>query len=147
MGNVRHALGVVLTALIAASVGTGVRAADPPPLCPSPPTCKVCVVEPKPTTRTVYASKVEEYCLPHCSLLELLLGGHCGCDDGSCCELRVRHRLVVKRVPGCETKQCVVREVPVAGAAAPLSAATAPPSQATPGQPGSGRPPRTPSGE
>jgi hypothetical protein len=140
MENVRHALGVILTALAAASGGVEVRAADPPPACPAPPPCKVCVVEPKPTTRTVYGCKAEEYCVPRCSLLELLLGGHCGCDDGSCCELRVRHRLVVKRVPGCDTKQCIVHEIPVAGAAAP-------PSQATPGQPPSGRPPRTPSGE
>ncbi len=77
--------------------------------CP-PPTCKVCVSEPKPTTRKVYACKVEEYCLPCCSLFSILRG-KCGCEDGHCGEVRERHRLVVRKVDGCDTKQCVVREV------------------------------------
>ncbi len=148
MANVRHALGFVLTALVAVGAGSAAGAADPPPACPPPPPCKVCVVEPKPTTRTVYACKAEEYCLPRCHLLSLLLGGHCGCDDGLCCELRVRHRLVVKRVPGCDAKQCVVREAPAPGVVQPDSAATgAPPPQPTSGPAGSGRPARTPRGE
>src|SRR4051794_24822249 len=80
--------------------------------CP-PPTCKICVSEPKHQTRTVYSTKAEEYCLPSCSLLSLL-HGHCGCDSGPCGGVRVRQRLVVKKVPGCDTTQCVPRAVPAA---------------------------------
>jgi hypothetical protein len=88
----------------------GLRGQQPADAIGCPP-CKVCVSEPKANTRKVYACKVEEYCLPRCSLLALLR--HCcGCDDGPCCELRVRRRLIVKTVPACPTKQCVLREVP-----------------------------------
>jgi hypothetical protein len=81
-----------------------------------PPPCKVCVSEPKKNTRKVYACKDEEYCLPRCSLLAWLRG-LCGCDGGPCGDLRVRHRLVVKKVPDCDTQQCVPREPPVAAPA------------------------------
>jgi hypothetical protein len=91
-------LAVVLLAAVA-----GLAVADPDP---SP--CKVCVSEPKANTRKVYACKCEDYCLPRCGLLSWLWG-HCGCGDGPCGELRIRHRLVVKKVPDCDTKQCVPR--------------------------------------
>ncbi len=77
------------------------------------PACKVCVSVPKATTKKVYACKEEQYCLPFCSLLSLL-HGDCTCDDGNCGDLRVRHRLVVKKVAGCDGKQCVPKELPIA---------------------------------
>jgi len=81
--------------------------------CP-PQTRKVCVTEPKQNTRTVYATKCEEYCLPRAiSLLSLFGGRKCDCDDGHC-DVKVRHKLVVKQVEACETKQCVLKEIPVA---------------------------------
>jgi hypothetical protein len=51
--------------------------------------------------------KDEEYCLPRCSWWRMFCGN---CCDGSCGELRVRHRLVIKKVPDCETAQCVPRK-------------------------------------
>jgi hypothetical protein len=78
-----------------------------------PQTHKVCLVEPKPNTRTVYAAKSEEYCLPRPISLLSLLGGKCACDDGRC-QMKVRHRLIVKQIDDCDTQQCVLREVPVA---------------------------------
>jgi hypothetical protein len=78
-----------------------------------PPTCRVCVYEPKHTTKIVFAGKCEEYCLPRCSFFSLLLWGKCDCDEGSCGVVRVRHRLVVKKVEGRDAKQCVLREVPL----------------------------------
>lgn len=76
--------------------------------------CKVCVSEPKPHTKTVYSCKCEEYCQPRCSLCAILRG-KCGgnCENGECGQVRVRHRLIVKRVPDCDGKQCVVKEAPV----------------------------------
>ena len=69
--------GVSVLTLLAAVAGLAL--ADPGPgsrppeaACP-PPACKVCVSEPKANTRKVYATKCEEYCLPHCDLLSLLL--------------------------------------------------------------------------
>jgi hypothetical protein len=73
-------------------------------------TRKICVSEVKHTTKKVYACKGEEYCLPRCSFLSLLWG-KCSCDEGSCGDVKVRHRLIVKTVDGCESKQCVIREV------------------------------------
>ena len=70
--------------------------------------------EAKPQTRTVYSCTTEEYCLPRCSLLSVILG-RCGCEAGPCGELRVRRRLVVKKVPDCDTTQCVPREMPAGG--------------------------------
>lgn len=84
-------------------------ASIPSPDCP--PTCKVCVTEPKHNTKKVYAVKCEEYCLPRCSLLSLLRG-KCACDDGCCGVVKVRHRLIIKKVDDCDTKECVLREVP-----------------------------------
>ena len=37
---------------------------------------KFCVYQPKPNTKTVYACRTEEYCLPRCSLLALLRGNY-----------------------------------------------------------------------
>jgi hypothetical protein len=90
--------------------GPGLNAQQPYAGGP-PQTCTTCVCEPKPTTRKVYACKAEEYCLPGCDLLSFLRAPWCG-DQGPCGELRVRHRLVVKKVPDCDTKQCVPRAVP-----------------------------------
>ena len=79
-----------------------------------PQTRKVCVSEPKQNTRTIYATKCEEYCLPRALPLFSLFGGHkCDCDDGHC-DVKVRHKLVVKQVEACETKQCVLKEIPCA---------------------------------
>ena len=100
----------------------GLRAQPPEP-CGLAPAGKVCVSEPKPTTRKAYACKVEEYCLPRCRFLSWLWGG-CGCDGETCGDLRVRNRLVVKTVPGCDTKRCVPR--------APPAGHTAPPTPAKP---------------
>ena len=106
----------VLTAVAWLVLGSpGLEAQQPQPGCPPPP-CKACVSEPKPNTRTVYACKQEEYCLPRCDLLSSLFGD-CACEDGPCGDLKVRHRLVVKKVPDCDTKQCVPREVPGFGPA------------------------------
>jgi hypothetical protein len=102
----------LLTAITCLAQGPAPINLQPPANCP-PPTCKVCVSEPKPTTRNVFSTKCEDYCLPRCNLLALLKGT-CDCKDGACGEVRVRHRLVVKKVPDCDKMQCVPREVPVA---------------------------------
>ena len=95
-----RAVSVILLAAVAglAFADPGPEARPPDAACP-PPACKVCVCEPKATTRKVYACRCEEYCLPRCDLLSLLRGT-CGCGDGPCGELRTRHRLVVKKGPG-----------------------------------------------
>src|SRR5262245_45611884 len=68
------------------------------------PTVKMCVMECQPTTKTVYGSVCKEYCLPHCSLLDLFrkcCGGCCGgCTGGDCGPVLTRHVLVKKVVPG-----------------------------------------------
>jgi hypothetical protein len=112
---------VLLTAsIVLARAGPALRAQQPE-ACVAPPACKVCVSEPKPTTRKVYSCKVEEYCLPRCGFLEWLWGG-CGCGGGPCGDLRVRHRLVVKTVPAGDARQCVPREPPAAPTAPPTPA-------------------------
>jgi hypothetical protein len=75
------------------------------------PTCTVCVVEPKSTTKTVYGSVCKEFCRPECSLLSLLrkCGGCATCDCGA---VRTRNVLVKKVVPGREVPACVLKEVP-----------------------------------
>ena len=75
------------------------------------PTCKVCVIEPRPTTKTAYGSVCKEYCLADCSLLGLLrkCGGCATCDCGG---VRTRNVLVKKIVPGCDVPACVLKEVP-----------------------------------
>jgi hypothetical protein len=71
---------------------------------------KVCVVEPKKNTKTVYNSVCKEYCLPRCSLWELIRGW-CGFSScGDCGPVRTKNVLVKKTVPACETKQCVIKE-------------------------------------
>lgn len=113
----------LLTAAAALAGAASHLAAQPPaPTADAgncPPTGKVCVREAKPTVKTVYACKREEYCLPRCPVLPLLFG-KCDCDGR--CELRARNRLVVRRVEGPEVKQCVLREVPSESAPARKSA-------------------------
>jgi hypothetical protein len=104
-------------------------AATPAPDDPAckPPTCKACVPEVKHNTKTVYDCKCEDYCLPHCSLWSMLCG-KCGCADGcTCCELRTRRVLIKKKVPTCDTTQCVVKEVPVTCAPPPPPPCLPPP--------------------
>ncbi len=77
-----------------------------------PPKMKVCVVEPKKNTRTVYGSVCKEYCLPRCSIWDVIrgwCGGCAGCAE--CGPVRSRNVLVKKTVPACDTKQCVIKEV------------------------------------
>jgi len=102
---------IVLTAALGLVMRQAGTAQQPEPACPAP--CKVCVSEPKHNTKKVFACKAEEYCLPRCDLLSRLWG-QCGCDCGPCCELRVRHRLVVKKVPDCDTWHCVLKDAPPA---------------------------------
>ena len=74
------------------------------------PTCKICVIEPRPTTKVVYSSACKEFCLPECSLLSLLRKcGGCGCG-----EVRTRTVLIKKVAPGCDKPACVLKEVPAA---------------------------------
>jgi hypothetical protein len=115
--RLRWAAAVVALALLQSTVRAQQAAC---PACPQPTaatcpqTCLVCVREPKPTTCVLYSCKTEPYCLVNCRL--------CPCRQGSCgkeenpCELRERHRLVVRRVPGCPTTQCVPRPAPVCAA-------------------------------
>jgi hypothetical protein len=84
--------------------GTG-RADELPPA-----KAKVCVVEPKATTKAVYGWVCQAYCAPRCRLLDWFCGG-CGC-----CELRTRSVLRKKTVPGCPVPACVLKEVPVTSA-------------------------------
>jgi len=109
-----------LTLLAVLGLGTPDLTAQQPAVSCCPPTCKVCVRERKQHTRKVYSCKKEEYCLPRCRLLSILQG-KCDCDEGPCGKLKARHRLIVKRVPDCDTTQCVPREVPVpAGPGCPV---------------------------
>jgi hypothetical protein len=85
------------------------------------PAAKVCVVEPRPTTKVVYGSACKEYCLPHCSLWDLIRGA-CGSCDYDCGPVRTRHVLIKKTVPGPEKPQCVLKDVPAAGEPAPPAA-------------------------
>jgi hypothetical protein len=106
----RFSLGAVLTA-IAGLVPNASALNAQQANCDSPQqTFKICVLEPKQNTRKVYACKAEEYCLPRGGLFSLWRG-QCDCSAGPCGDLKVRCRLVVKKVPDCETKQCVPREV------------------------------------
>lgn len=95
----------LLTGLMTLTCGTTIWAQSPAITCEQP--CKTCVREVKTgNTKKVYSVKCEDYCLPYCSLFALF-HGKCNC---SCGELRVRHRLVVKKVPTCDTAQCVPKE-------------------------------------
>jgi hypothetical protein len=77
--------------------------------CPS---CKICVIEPKKHTKNVFNIKYEEFCVPRCSLLGILRGGCCQCAGQECGDVHIRRKLVVKKVPDCDTKQCVLRDRP-----------------------------------
>jgi len=87
----------------------------PPPVVPAPPPrgCKICVSECVPTTKKVYSCKCEEYCLPRCGCLAWLFGDKCGCEHDNCGDVKVRNRLVVRRVPDCDKKICVLKDAPV----------------------------------
>jgi hypothetical protein len=74
--------------------------------------CKVCVVEPKKNTITVYNSMWKEYCQPQCSLWGMIrgwCGGYSGCGD--CGPVRTKYVLIKKTVPACDTQRCVTKEV------------------------------------
>jgi len=73
---------------------------------------KVCVSEPKPTTRTVYGSAHKEYCQPRSSLLGCIKG-MCDddCSDGKCGEVRTVRVLIKKTVPGPTVPTCVLKDV------------------------------------
>ena len=81
----------------------------------APCTQTVCVNEPKKNTKVVYTSRCKEFCVPSCSLFSLF-SSDCGCSGN--CEKKTKNVLVKKVVPGCDTTQCVLKEVP-AGACAP----------------------------
>ena len=100
----------LLTAIIGLALNYSGKAGQPESGCPPKP-CKVCVSVPKGNTRKVYSCAHEDYCLPRCCCLSKLRG-KCDCDKGKCGKVRVRHRLVVKKVPDCQTRQCVPCEVP-----------------------------------
>jgi hypothetical protein len=90
------------------AIVTMCRAQQPPA---TPGACKVCVVEPKKNTKTVYGSVCKEYCLPRCSLWETIRGWCGGCSScGECGPVRTRNVLTKKTVPACDTKQCVIKE-------------------------------------
>ncbi len=118
-----------LASAVVLLAAAGLAPADPgpdaPPAAGPPPACNACAAEPRPATRKVYSCKCEEYCLPSCGLWSLLRGG-CGCADGPCGELRVRHRLVVTKVPVGTVIQCVPQMVPAATPAAPAPKAPSP---------------------
>jgi hypothetical protein len=86
-------------------------AATTAPAAECVPTCKICVCEPKENTKICFSCKCEEYCLPRCSLFSLFRG-KCGCEDGCCGQVKTRHLLIVRKVPDCDTKKCVLKEVP-----------------------------------
>jgi hypothetical protein len=78
---------------------------------------RVCVIEPKATTKTVHGSVCREYCSPRCSVFKSLMSRFRGSDDscggcGDCCELLHRRVLTKKTVPDCDTKTCVLKEIP-----------------------------------
>ena len=87
----------------------------PAPVGPAagPRACKICVSECVPTTKKVYSCKCEEYCLPRCGCLSFLVGDGCGCGHDNCGDVKVRRRLVIRRVPDCDKKICVLRDAPV----------------------------------
>ena len=75
---------------------------------------KVCVTEPKKNTKVVYNSRCQEYCLPRCgTFLDWIHGRSCeSCKCGDCGPVRMRHVLVKKKVPDCDTMTCVLKDVP-----------------------------------
>lgn len=101
-------LKVWISALIAAALTAIALADEPQPACPP---VKVCVPEPKHNTKVVYTSRCKDYCLPCCSLWHLLCGRCTSCDAGNCGAVRTKSVLVKKKVPACDTTQCVVKEL------------------------------------
>lgn len=119
--------------LVAGVLAAAALAGEPP----EAPPVKVCVVEPKATTKVVYASRCKDYCLPCCSLWDLLCGRRGSCDGG-CGPVRTKAVLVKKKVPDCDARQCVVIKVVPAACE---STGVAPDAKATPKQPPSAEPP------
>jgi hypothetical protein len=78
--------------------------------CDSP--GKICVSEPKPTTKTVYSSMCKEYCQPRIYLLGWIKEL---CDDdcanGNCGDVRTVRVLIKRTVPGPTVPACVLKEV------------------------------------
>ncbi len=106
-----------------AGLALGQSPAPLPITCPAPQPATTCVAEPKHNTRKVFSCKIEEYCVPYCNLFSCFK--QCGCNDGPCGELRIRHRLMVKKVPDCDTTQCVPKKVPLASSTSDKSKPTA----------------------
>ena len=90
----------------------------------APSVAKACVTEPKATTCVVYGSVCKEYCVPKCSLPNLLAGWFGdGCRTCDGCDLKYKRVLVKKVVPGPDVPACVLKDVPV-GAWCPTPAQT-----------------------
>jgi hypothetical protein len=70
---------------------------------------KVCVTEPKKNDKVVYTSRCKEYCVKECSMFNWFKAD-CGCDGN--CVKHTKNVLVKKKVPGCDTTQCVLKELP-----------------------------------
>jgi len=117
-----------------AHIGCG---ACPPPqiISECPQTCKVCISQTKPTTQVEHSSVCKDYCRPHCGLGCLFHNDCNGCEDGceNCGKVRTRHVLTKRSVPGCNVKECVVREqlVPQCQVAPPCGYLPAPPKTET----------------
>src|SRR5262249_43368586 len=107
-------------AAAAAPAGTTIVTSGPccAPLC----TKKICVAEPKKSTKVVYDEVCKGYCRRTCHFSLFSMFGHHGCDSccdscntcNSCCECgkpHVKHVLVKRNIPDCDTTNCVVKEV------------------------------------
>jgi hypothetical protein len=115
-----------ITTLAAIVAAAGLGAAQ------SPGGSKVCVYEPKATTKTVYTTVCKEYCAPNYSPLAILRRC-CGITDcdGPCAEPLTRRVLVKKSVSGPDTMVCTLKELPLV-----CLPGTVPPAAVLPGVPG-----------
>ncbi|MDB5307899.1 MAG: hypothetical protein JWO38_2101 [Gemmataceae bacterium] len=69
----------------------------------------VCVIEMRPTTRTVYTSVCKDYCRYDGSILGIIR--RCCGTGGDCpCEMKTRTILIKKIVPGPDVPVCVAKE-------------------------------------
>lgn len=74
---------------------------------------KVCATEMTPTKKVVFGSECKEYCYPRSCVADWL---RACCGKGSCADcgdVRTKHVLLKKSVPGPEVPKCVLKEVPV----------------------------------
>lgn len=110
-------------AALAAAVGLCTAQPPPPVLVVHHPTgsAKVCVTEPKATTKTVYTSACKEFCAPDYLPLAVLRRcfGHEACDDPCPPQPLTKTVLVKKTVPGPDKMTCVLKEVPRVTGVAP----------------------------